>query len=105
MAPAVPLGGPCAHSCQAFTVYDRDTEYLTIKYDQDGNRQWMARYNGFVGPINCTDTPHDMTVDKAGNVFITGDSHRQESFYDMITMKYDTNGPSACFVSTALFTR
>ncbi|NIR93646.1 MAG: hypothetical protein GWO08_08225, partial [Gammaproteobacteria bacterium] len=61
------------------------TDYLTIKYDKDGNTLWTARYNG---PNNAGDAGYDIAVDGEGNVYVTGISDG----YDYTTLKYDSSG-------------
>jgi hypothetical protein len=65
-------------------------DYYTIKYDSDGKKIWSARYNG---PGNFYDRANDLSIDKDGNVYVTGDS---DGFYadnaDYCTIKYDSNG-------------
>jgi hypothetical protein len=46
-------------------------DYATIKYDNSGRQQWIARYNG---PANDFDSPAGMTIDGSGNVYVTGTS-------------------------------
>ncbi len=67
-------------------------DYATIKYDTDGNQQWVAKYNG---PGNYLDTAIAIAVDDSGNVYVTGYTRNDsESFtdYDYATIKYDTDG-------------
>ncbi len=75
------------------------TDYLTIKYDTEGNELWSAEHNG---PANGNDHAFDIAVDLEGNVFVTGeilvprdtticDTLRLYD-YDFATVKYDANG-------------
>jgi hypothetical protein len=64
-------------------------DYATIKYDTNGNRKWVRRYNG---PGNGDDYPRAIAVDKAGNVYVTGFSDGGATRADSATIKYDTNG-------------
>lgn len=50
---------------------------------------WKTSFNG---PVNDFDVIGDMIVDDAGNVYITGYQSTQISEYDIITIKYDTDG-------------
>ena len=54
-------------------------DWATIKYDKDGNRKWVARYND---PDDGEDRPVKLCVDAAGNVYVAGDA----------TVKRDVNG-------------
>jgi uncharacterized delta-60 repeat protein len=65
-------------------------DYLTIKYDPDGNELWVERYDG--GPYYDSDYAHDLTVDVAGNVYVTGHSCISYLGFDYTTLKYDTDG-------------
>jgi uncharacterized delta-60 repeat protein len=64
-------------------------DYATIKYNSDGIQQWVARYNG---PGNDDDLVFAMTVDSAGNVYVTGESYDDQGRLDYKTIKYDVNG-------------
>ncbi|MCI0693924.1 SBBP repeat-containing protein [candidate division KSB1 bacterium] len=66
-----------------------NVDYATIKYDSQGALRWIARYNG---PGNDYDATKALTLDKAGNVYVTGWSVGAGSFYDYATIKYDING-------------
>jgi hypothetical protein len=65
--------------------------YTTIKYDTDGNQQWVRIYEG---PSLLDDVTTDLVVDVAGNVYVTGGSWDNDSGdeYDYATIKYDTDG-------------
>ena len=67
---------------------ETDYDYVTIKYDPDGNELWVARYNG---EGNGEDIANDIAVDKSGNVYITGGSTGTDGF-GRATIKYDTYG-------------
>jgi hypothetical protein len=54
-------------------------DYVTIKYDQQGNELWVRRY----GQFNVFQVGRDLTVDHNGNVYVTGGSQ---------TLKYDDAG-------------
>jgi len=64
-------------------------DYVTIKYDTDGNELWVARYNcsGF-----GWDSAHDIALDADGNVYVTGGSDQSPDNRDYATIKYDTDG-------------
>jgi uncharacterized delta-60 repeat protein len=64
-------------------------DYITLKYDPNGNQLWVARYNG---PGNGSDTARGLGLDAAGNVYVTGQSYSSENGYDFATIKYDANG-------------
>ena len=66
------------------------SDYVTIKYDPQGNELWVARYNG---PGNADDGARAIAVDQAGQVYVTGNSagFNPEDF-DYATVKYDASG-------------
>ncbi len=64
-------------------------DIATVKYDTDGTQLWVQRYDsggdeqGWGGNRNA--------VDASGNVYVMGGSPNGSN-YDIITVKYDTNG-------------
>ena len=66
-------------------------DYATVKYDSSGHQTWVARYNG---PGNADDMAYAMTIDKNGNIYVTGQSmgSGNGTNYDYATIKYDKNG-------------
>ncbi|RJR37215.1 MAG: hypothetical protein C4567_13065 [Deltaproteobacteria bacterium] len=64
-------------------------DFATIKYDTNGKRLWVRRYDG---PGNGSDWPNAMAVDHRGNVYITGESEGLGTGYDYATIMYDSKG-------------
>ncbi len=64
-------------------------DYLTIKYDPlNGDTIWTALYDG---TANSTDLPTCITLDEAGDVYVTGGSVGSiTTFDDYLTIKYDS---------------
>ncbi len=63
-------------------------DYLTIKYDSNGNVQWMKSYSGA-----GNDYAFGVAVDSQNNVIVTGGSYNAgRGNYDFLTIKYDSNG-------------
>ena len=74
--------------------FDSGSDYLTIKYDSQGNELWTQRYHGNNSfTSNNYDRPFAITADASGNVYVTGASWTEgQSNHDCLTVKYDTNG-------------
>jgi len=81
-------------SDQAAWPYIENEDYATIKYDPDGQVQWVARYDGLGG---SWDQPTDIVCDNDGNVYVTGwcwngDCWSGLTDDDYATIKYDSSG-------------
>ena len=66
-----------------------NSDYAVVKYNSEGNQQWVAIYNG---PGNHEDRPFSMTLDDSGNVYVTGSSLGSGTQYDFATVKYSAAG-------------
>jgi hypothetical protein len=64
-------------------------DYVTIKYDSNGNQVWLTRYNG---SGNSTDMANALAVDSSGNVYVTGASIGLGTSLDYATIKYNSSG-------------
>lgn len=71
------------------TYNGSNLDYVTIKYDPDGNELWTRAYNG---PGNGDDTAWAMALDNSGNVYVTGASVGTTSGSDYATIMYDPAG-------------
>jgi uncharacterized delta-60 repeat protein len=69
-----------------------EPDYLTIKYDPDGDTAWTARYDG---PVQWWDGAYAMAVDTLGNVCVTGGSFWTWVDGDYTTIRYYRNGDTA----------
>lgn len=65
------------------------SDYLIIKYNSIGNIIWSKRYNG---SANGIDEAVAIKVDASENVYVTGRSQSNGTGYDIVTLKYDTQG-------------
>jgi uncharacterized delta-60 repeat protein len=64
-------------------------DYITLKYDANGNQIWAVKYNG---PGNGFDRALDISLDSLGNIYVTGESTGLGTSSDYATIKYDPNG-------------
>ncbi len=64
-------------------------DVVLIKYNNQGNRIWTARYNG---NKNGLDQFADMVMDKYKNIYVTGLSAQLNTGIDFLTLKYDSSG-------------
>ena len=64
-------------------------DYITIKYNKSGTRQWVKEYNGGGDDDDfCT----AITLDAGDNIIITGGAVSAGGTYDMVTVKYNSAG-------------
>ncbi len=66
-----------------------NSDFATIKYDQDGNEVWVARYDG---PTNEGENAVALALDGTGNVYVTGWSYYADWEVGTATIKYDPDG-------------
>jgi hypothetical protein len=74
---------------QSWNAKTSEYDYATVKYNADGQQQWIARYDG---PANDYDYPTGIAVDNSGNVYVTGVSTGLEEDWDCTTIKYNSGG-------------
>lgn len=63
-------------------------DVVALKYNSQGNLLWVTRYNN---PENTDDNAFYMTLDNAGNIYITGWAIINFTL-DFLTIKIDTDG-------------
>lgn len=73
----------------AVTRTGSDQDYITIKYDANGNQVWTVFYNG---PGNGEDFPSSNAIDASGNIYVTGYSYGSGTGPDYCTIKYNNAG-------------
>jgi uncharacterized delta-60 repeat protein len=64
-------------------------DYAVVKYNNNGVQQWVARYDGV---SHDADFLNAMTLDRFGNVFVTGSSYKSGQYADYVTLKYNSSG-------------
>jgi hypothetical protein len=64
-----------------------DTDFLTIKYDNAGNKIWEARYSSAGALYDAADA---IALDSVGNVYVAG--YGKGWPYTLLLVKYDNNG-------------
>jgi uncharacterized delta-60 repeat protein len=74
-------------------VFPSNSDILTIKYNQDGDTLWVKRYNG---PGNGADAANCISIDKFGNVYVSGYSYYDITYKDYIVLKYSSEGDLIC---------
>jgi uncharacterized delta-60 repeat protein len=65
------------------------TDYLTIKFNPQGDTVWTRRYNG---SVNAYDEATAIGVDQFNNIYITGYCSNGNTGYDIVTIKYRSDG-------------
>lgn len=64
-------------------------DFLTVKYDQNGNYQWKAEFDG---NAHLDDAIWAVATDDNGNVYVSGASETENNIRDIVTIKYDPDG-------------
>jgi uncharacterized delta-60 repeat protein len=67
-----------------------DGNFLVTKYNSSGDKLWVSKYT--TGNYNEDDFVSGIKVDDNRNVYITGSILSSDTTYDIITIKYNTNG-------------
>jgi len=67
------------------------TDFATIKYNSEGQQQWIRTYNG---PASQADFGIGIGVDKSGNIYVAGtdDDLSVNNFPAFAMVKYNTDG-------------
>ena len=71
-----------------------DYDFMTVKYNANGIQQWVARYDKdeLQSGGERQNFPLAVGVDRWGNAYVTGRSLGQSGSYDIVTIKYNTDG-------------
>ncbi len=64
-------------------------DYLTIKYDTNGNTMWEVTYDG---DAHGRDVPTLLAVDDEGSAYVTGQSYNPVGGNEIVTVKYSSDG-------------
>jgi hypothetical protein len=74
-------------------ILSDDYDYVTVKYDNNGNQLWTARYSGPGEAGNSfNDVPSAIAVDRFDSIYVTGSSIGSGTLSDFATIKYDSAG-------------
>lgn len=65
------------------------SDYVTVKYDTNGNQLWVQDYGG---TASSNAQPQGIVSDPAGNVYVTGYAQDLDTGSDCVTIKYDPQG-------------
>jgi len=63
------------------------SDFLTIKYDTDGNTEWISRTN-----VDSTEFATSIVTDDFGNIFVSGYGSNPPNIKEMILIKYNSEG-------------
>lgn len=67
------------------------SDYVTVKYDAEGNELWLMRYDGAGGQ----DRSQGIALDAKGNVYVTGWSEDATRHFDYAIIKYSQSPPNS----------
>lgn len=69
------------------TQTGRGYDFTTIKYNTNGDEQWIAKYHNGLNDIATA-----LTLDEHGSIYVTGRSDGNGTHFDYATVKYDSSG-------------
>ena len=62
-------------------------DFLTVKFDAEGNVLWSARHD-----ISYADLAHTIALGPDGSVYVSGSSWDEASGYGVVTVRYNADG-------------
>lgn len=68
------------------------SDLVTVKYDQAGVQQWVARYSGTGTGSFSRDEAAAIVADDSGNVYVSGTIYNSGTQEDYVTIKYNPGG-------------
>src|SRR6185369_6585709 len=69
---------------------DTYTDYMTLKYNKEGQFRWAKRFNG---AGNGQDHASGLALDEEGNIYVTGYTFNgKDTDMDYTTIKYNPEG-------------
>jgi len=71
------------------TGYYNGSDYLTIKYNSNGDTAWVRFYDAGVGR---SEQAYAIAIDDQGNVYVTGEGIGDSTYHDYATVKYNSSG-------------
>jgi uncharacterized delta-60 repeat protein len=81
-----------------YSYADTGTDYVTVRYNaSDGTQNWASRYNGANSYSNNKAVA--ISIDKQGNIFVTGNSGNVNGEADYATIRYDATSGKEVWVS------
>ncbi len=91
--------------------YPTDNDFVTIKYDSDGNEAWVRSYDGpWENPANNDDEACAIAVDSDGHILVAGSSEDTIGYYDFLLLSYfevdvrgDINDDQAINISDVIY--
>ncbi len=86
---AVDVSGNVYVTGYSYSALSGSYDYLTIKYQSNGDTAWIRRYNG---PGGENDEASALALDGSGNVYVTGRSYGGVTAEDYATIKYNSVG-------------
>ena len=64
-------------------------DFATVKYNSSGIQKWVTRYSR---AGNHRDAAYAISLDRLGNVYVTGQSFETQTNEDIATIKYNSSG-------------